>query len=474
MDKNKNIDSFFQDHLKDAELAPSSGVWEGIAAKLPISSKRRIGMWVWRAAAVLLLFGSGAFWFSQNNEEQVYPDESHLTSTSVSSVGDASVLPPVMHEQEKVLERQIPEVNSKPEKTAVLLSVSSDNKAIETNDDRELLISALQSASFNGFKTQKQDLIASKLVLDEQPKGRIFNDQEHLIIAANKERQKSLRETNASSKWEWSAGVQLASVAHIEGSQSSFQDPSMFAAHEGLNTRLPYGRKYDLVEAAQQDLSTGVVVELRPFKRLGFSSGISCSSFSQVHAQNVNSFKRQALLNASLPTLGASHSGAGAPVSPPVSSTLWGKVRFPDQRHVLQDEVLLMDESEGRVFNADNMSSLYVTTKMKASYIEIPFLLNYRILDKRFSIRLLGGIQTGVFVDGSVVAEQFGEGDLEGLSPYIFNSIGGFSFSYLLGRHLMLSLDPQYKHYLKDFSPEGDMTFKPKVFTVHARVMFNF
>ena len=116
--------------------------------------------------------------------------------------------------------------------------------------------------------------------------------------------------------------------------------------------------------------------------------------------------------------------------------------------------------------------------KQAAGYIEIPLLVKYMLVDKRFGVHLLGGINTNILVannvnllnNGNVVAK----GNIENLSPVTYSSSLGMGMNYKVSEHFRINVDPTLKIQLNSLNVETSFNAKPYAFGIFSGITYQF
>lgn len=111
------------------------------------------------------------------------------------------------------------------------------------------------------------------------------------------------------------------------------------------------------------------------------------------------------------------------------------------------------------------------------SYIEVPFEMEYALLNRRFSISVIGGASTLFLHDDAVqINSRIGVtklGRANNLNSVSFTTNLGLGFGYQLTKELNFSLEPTFKYQLDGF--KGDTGgFQPYYFGVYSGVSLKF
>jgi len=98
-------------------------------------------------------------------------------------------------------------------------------------------------------------------------------------------------------------------------------------------------------------------------------------------------------------------------------------------------------------------------------YLEVPFVLNYKVLDRKISVNVNGGLSPGILVNNRSYFEIDGEkiqtGTTENLKPMIYNSLLGMSFEYSFSKNLIFSIEPAFKYSLTPINSNSGINYRP-------------
>lgn len=98
-------------------------------------------------------------------------------------------------------------------------------------------------------------------------------------------------------------------------------------------------------------------------------------------------------------------------------------------------------------------------------YLEVPLVLNYKLLDKKFSVNLLGGLSPGILVNNRSYFEVEGQklqtGTTENLSPMIYNSVLGIGLEYAITKKFSVNMSPAFKYSLTPVNNTNGLKYHP-------------
>ncbi|MEL6974302.1 MAG: hypothetical protein AAGL29_02790, partial [Bacteroidota bacterium] len=112
-------------------------------------------------------------------------------------------------------------------------------------------------------------------------------------------------------------------------------------------------------------------------------------------------------------------------------------------------------------------------------YIEVPFELDYALMDKKFGINVIGGISSLFLVDNSIQLESPSQnlltemGEANNANSVNFSTNIGLGFNYDFSPKLQFNLEPVFKYQLNTFS-ETAGTFRPYSVGIYSGIRFNF
>jgi hypothetical protein len=111
------------------------------------------------------------------------------------------------------------------------------------------------------------------------------------------------------------------------------------------------------------------------------------------------------------------------------------------------------------------------------NYVEVPFELTYKLLDKKFGIQLISGFST-LFLNNNdlmVVSEGFSAqlGEANNLNQIHFSTNVGLGFRYIFWKSFQANFEPTFKYQLNTFS-SNDGGFQPYFIGLYSGVSYRF
>ncbi|MCF6358140.1 MAG: outer membrane beta-barrel protein, partial [Draconibacterium sp.] len=123
--------------------------------------------------------------------------------------------------------------------------------------------------------------------------------------------------------------------------------------------------------------------------------------------------------------------------------------------------------SELDAFNPQSSNSIVSDGEFSQvfDFVEIPLYLRYRVLDSKFGIELVGGVNAGVvvgnnaYIDNSYGLQNIGE--TEDISTVNLSGTVGVGLNYALGKHISMAVEPRLNYYFNSINENPDVDFRP-------------
>jgi len=465
-DDRKHIDQFFKDYLSGYKAKAPAGAWERLQTDLEPSKKRRPFMYFRLAAASLLLltaFTAGYFWSEFKNPEIIVP------ATEVAKIDVQKPAPekPI----ENLSSQTLPAENNKVSNSEKSEFISSDHeiqkiepsliaknqikpdvekKGSGTGQEQEQLVSAEQE---NNLKT-------GVVPAGDETTGTAQNVDEMRVLPESLEQDKKIAEpeimspemlhqllvgnddalayeiidkSKAAQPQQWSVGGQFSPVYSfrtLSGQGFSTPDERVDQSY------------YNNSEAGLMAFAGGISLDYGFNDRLSLASGLYLSRIGQVNNDVVayDSPDSQYLYKLS-------------------SSS--GTVTINPQKF---EKVMLreIDNTKDSVPGDYLVNGSFV---QNFDYLEVPFVLKYKLLKNRFSVNLSGGLSPGILVNNrsyfNVDGEKVQTGYTENIKPVIYNSVMGLGIEYSLSSKVSINLDPLFKYSLSPINSNSGLKYHP-------------
>jgi hypothetical protein len=138
------------------------------------------------------------------------------------------------------------------------------------------------------------------------------------------------------------------------------------------------------------------------------------------------------------------------------------------------------DPGYSQVIGTTQDETYYSLNKMdyisNFEYLELPLLVRYKIIDKRFSLDVLSGISTN-FLIGNKSSLVFKNNDLwsgasDGISPMLYNATFGLGLNYNIYQNFSLNIEPTFKYSI--YPAETTILRYPYSFAVFTGFSYRF
>lgn len=467
MTQDKNTDNIFREKLEGFSVQPPPHLWHNIQVELAAQKRKKrmlyVG-WISAAAVVLLAFVAG-WYFNENTNKTINPAaESELVLQENNKA-----------EKTEGTERfnQNETLQTEPEKTMLAAAVSK-NEANKNRQDSEKLASsenkltaatALIRENFSfgflpgieiRFETAKS---AQQLVMRNNEIQSKYNPEpDQILIAEN------IRNINSEKSIEnnWKVGMYVSPgySSHVASHSDSYNKLMTYSETTG-----------------NADVSGGFSLQYKPGKKWSIESGV-------YYAQNGQSSKNTS--NFFALKQDAEYTFAPAESNKVYSSNAVnienGNVQMNSAAGVIEfsgtpkgTEIATDFDARAEVSNALISNGEF---SQVFDFVEIPLYVRYRILDSKFGIDLLGGVNAGVVVgNNAFIDNEFGLqniGETKDISTVNLSGTVGLGLNYALGKHFSLAVEPRLNYYLNSINQNPDVDFRPYRIGIFTGVYYEF
>jgi len=438
-EKGANIDLLFRNGLKDYEVLPPPGVWDGIHPAIKIKSRQVLFLRVAAVAAVLLTVSFLTYRWSRS-----------ITDTPVSVMSFNVPLPE-------------PVISLPYRKPFSLSGVKSDkvrNSAVAVNEpiSSEMISENTEEVTSPGpvinLPETRKLTIANNSLRFKPPLATPFTSSQSNPTKLNYQDLQYLADNipvKPVNRWSIAA---MASPTYYSGINSG----SDALSNQILSSDEPVF-----------SYSGGLSFSYKISKRFSIQSGLYYSSLGQ-KLDGINSYS-------GFQQYSSSKGGHNFEV---LTSTGTVYTSNPD--------VFLLSSGTDRVLTAytkdvfdPNKASLQPVSNslnQNFSYLEFPVILRYKLIDKTIGINLIGGLSYNLLVHNSVYTTLDGNiypvGDTKGLNPLSLSSSLGMGMEYNVSSKLSLNLEPTFRYFLNPFSVTTGTFIHPYSFGIFSGVSYKF
>ena len=467
-DHSHNIDKLFREKLQGHKVAAPADGWLQLGEALHKPAPRRM-LWIPRAAAavilVMLAFGAGFFWSDYSRDNNLRT-EAYVPTTIIQS------------------EINNPEIEAIDNSDVMASEISTDNNSSASSADRQGIanadaVSAQAESDFNNKTTKKDSftkaghaplvplkvgLSGKNIIINSSGKqlrqpvmfpasatehyAFLFNNlqlpADDSVIMMDDEMLRRLllgedafanqdqpNEENTTPKG-WSIGGQLSpSYSYRTLNGDAYNTPKEKVGTEYFNE----------MESGIMSVGGGISMDYQLGERLTIASGLYVSRIGQ---------QNESVL--------AYNDPDGHGMYKLASSTGSVSVNPVQFTQVLTEQAASTKNVPGDyVANGNFVQNL--------DYLEVPLVLKYRLLDKRFGINLLGGVSPGILVNNHSYFEFEGQklqtGTTENIQPMIYNSVLGIGMEYAISSRVSINLAPSFKYSLTPVNNSNNLGYHP-------------
>jgi len=479
-DERKNIDKLFSDHLVGHKVNAPAGAWERLQGDLQPRKRGTAFLYVRLAAASLLLvlaFGAGYFLseYSTNNTNMT---ATNMEPETVDETAEEASIPPLeISEKEKdfdeagELDNQqqlvLAETNQETNQNVILAELDQESQKAsttktETAQETPVPESVTGEQEDGIQEIPESDIVVADVVEEEEIQKEPLDENKTVAVVAESQtdtdedlenmspemlhrlligddefNDEILAEEQSNINDKWSVGGQISptySYRTISGegfeTPDEIIDPSYFNDTEnGLRT-----------------VGGGISLAYNFNDRLSLGSGLYLSRIGQENNDVVAYDSPDSQYMYKL----ASSSGTVT-----INPTRFAKALTPQAAS-----------------DKDSIPGDYTvngTFVQNLDYLEVPFVLNYKVLNKRFSINLNGGLSPGILVNNrsyfSIEDEKIQTGTTENIKPMIYNSVLGLGLAYDISQRVSVNLSPTFKYSLSPVNTGSGLNYHPYSFS---------
>lgn len=525
MKNKKNIDRLFQEKFKDFETAPSDAVWDRINENLPKKKKKRrvIALW-WQiggvAALIALLLTVGVSVFnSADNKTQDIPfvntektDENLETDKSnIATDRNQSELNSTKNKDSEVVVSDIEnESNTQETKNDALQKAASSNP-LSTSNASQQKSNVLANTSKAKEPSASQKINNSTLKSDKDAGTQIATQTKPSNSQLEKnEKSQQIGEVERKSTIKTSIEENKSAIAENvstkkDKTETSQSNPSKINSTESENLGVEASEKQSIEQAIAENNNTidddnkeekrskwSIAPNVAPvyFNSLGQGSSIDKQFNENSKSSNVSmsygiagsySFSKKLKIRAGINRVNLNqrtsdvYAYSGAATAARGTGAEFNNILFrDDSQHVsLMSSTRMNRSTTPELFNVKAVGNI----DQRFGFIEVPLELEYRLVDSRFGINVIGGFSTLILNENEIYADINGAstliGEANNISDTSFSANFGLGMDYSLSKQWNINLEPTFKYQLNTFNnTSGD--FKPFFIGLYTGLSYKF
>lgn len=463
----EHIDQIFRDGLQDFQMIPPPEVWNGVASSVASGSRKRF-YWIAGVAASILFF-LGMAWLitTQSPEPNAISEQNNTVAPVVP--GNKTVID--RQDQNKAASRGVSKKETKAVSEDQKIKTISDIKKSQmvpagTNKSNHLteeltvqdhnmvepiisLEGSLQSSPVTGFN----------LNVAQQQNMPSLNSFDLLNAGGNDVTNLDFSPVKTPKVSKWGMGGSLSPLYSFRySSMDDNRDMSYFYNNE--NPGYGFTGTISAIFKARKRLSIQTGVQ---FSR----SGISRSDVLFYSNPETGSLLKSGILRDNIPY--------------PIESSL-GTITSRDNPFYLTDFIM----PDGKLYTG-NLSALPEFEKYESfqstlvqsfEFMEIPLLVRYKLINRKFGVNVMSGVGTSFLVGNDVFIYHQDEkvilGQTDDVSKLNFTGSVGLGFEYSFNPKLSLNLEPTFKYFLNSFNTNPDVSTHPYFFGIYSGLSFYF
>jgi len=474
----KNIDRLFKESLGGYRAKAPVNAWQRLDEELNRKDRNKSLMFFRLAAAaviILMAFGAGYFYAVNFTNQDAITNNTKNTEPAIEMNNQMPVGSVAMDDD---LGSNLSTDNDITEQAGL----SSDLKSGNTAEASLASIQTMDEPSIDLMKNQKQGSVESSLadnIADDASIHRLksrypetflepaiskFKEQaeaQHTFAKVAVFREIPVDYTPDQVEQEfvygglpenaqtlkWTIGAQVAPTVSFRDISTNYSgDPS-----QNIDER----NHLNQTEVALHSYSGGVQVALAMNDKWGFQSGMYFSRIGQV-SNDALQFKQDSKGF----ILYGVNTSAGAV-----------NVRFEKVPSTIRSV-----DSPKDTLPPGNIQNVKIVQNF--DLFEIPFLVNYNLLNKKFSIKLAGGLSPAYLVDNKTTMEldnsNYEIGDASNLNNLIINSSLGLGIGYEFVKKFTISFEPTFKYSLNPINKGSDFDYHPYYFSWFTGIKYTF
>ena len=459
----EHIDQLFKDNLRDLQVIPPPEVWDAVAGQIPVSSPNRFRRIIAVAASLLFLFGTT--WVVLQNR----PDSDKVSEQGIEKQdldvpmardnGDVNAKASSRTEARGV--KPVKNDSSHPSKEGITNKSEHANVGILPGTDENERFAARE---FDPSATPKS--ISGKSFSFDGINTANLTDRDIERYSINP----ILMSTDVEVMNPNTISIDLADVKYGTNPKWGFGGNfSPLYSFRYTNPKTSQDMSYfHEKETGSYGFTGGMSAIYRAKRRLSIQTGVQFSR-TGISLNELMFYKN--IQTGRLVTTGILRKNI-----PYQFETSIGNVTSADNPHYLADFEL----PNGDLYTG-NLSALPEFDKYEAfdasitqnfEFLEIPLLLRYKLIDRKFGMNVMSGIGTSFLVDNSVFMyyqdQKIPLGETEGLSKLNFAGTLGLGFEYTFNPKLSLNIEPTFKYFLNSFNKNSDLSVHPYFFGIYT------
>lgn len=439
VDKGANIDLLFRNGLKDYEVLPPVEAWNNI---LPIIRKKQRPVIFLRSAALIAVLLSITFLAYKWSQQISAPSRAPLLALDQESVQ------PQVSSADQVRLRRIPAADRQNSIIRNRL-IQYQPAATEPANEEFPVQSDPDMITESDYLNFRSDLMTPASI--QAPRGPSFisgNEKPVNEILYDFVSEEQKKRTD-----KWSLTAMASPTYYMRPELGSSEISNQISSSE--QSRVSY--------------SGGVGFSYKISKKLSIQSGLYYSSIGN-QVDDIFSF-------------------AGfTPFDLSKGDHNFEVMTSSGEIYTENPDVFLIDMSGDRVmtkytndvFDPLKSKLSYINNSLfqNFSYLEMPVIIRYKLIDKSIDFNLIGGLSYNLLVGNSVHTvidgSKYNVGRTAGVNPFMVSSSVGMGMEYSISEKISLNLEPTFRYYINPFNNIQSVGAHPYSFGVFSGLSYKF
>jgi hypothetical protein len=437
-ERGANIDLLFRNGLKDYEVLPPPEVWDSIHPAVKVLPQSFRLQRIAAIGAILVSLSFTAYLLTRDIQPQLEFPVLTLNVGSMKPVFATSIETPVKNVPVvNVSEVIIPETYSADLPVTEVVFEENITELPEQTDLSDVRMASLK------YSLQHGPVKSSAASATKKTFEIVLSDPEFMPETS----------TYTNSK-RWSIGAIAA--------------PTYYSTFNSEKTEI--SRQLSSSEQALLSYTGGLALAYKMNKRFSIQSGLYYSSLGQEISgiSSYGGFQRYVYTKGDHNFEVATTSGPIFTNNPDVFLASTG----PGER--------INTVYNNNVFDPEKVQLEYINSSLiqNFSYLELPIVLRYKVIDKALDFNLIGGVSYNMLINNSVYTtngnEKYYIGETRGLNALTLSSSIGMGLEYSFSGNLSLNLEPTFRYYLNPFDPSAISDNHPYTFGIFTGVSYKF
>ena len=502
MEERKNIDRLFQEKFKDFEVAPNDSVWDRINESLPNKKKKRriIALWwqfggVAALIALLLTIGFSVFNTDESNTQEL-PFVNIEDKNNIKAIEDTQrQKDKIANDFESTEKKGTKIVDSNNKK-----STSSNSKSLNQEPSpyidsstkspkqtsKAIVNNKKQNEARNKFfQTQKKSEVThTDIKLANNNTKSTDSTSENVQLISEKERKSAIQQNKST--------VTQNLNSSKENSELLIKDELIEKTEKNAIENAIAENNETIIEKENERNRWSIAPNVAPvyFNSLGQGSSIDNQFNENTKSSDVNmsygisgsyaiSNKLKIRAGVNRVSLNQSTNDILAFTGTETASRgIDGSFNNINFSNGVQTISLMSSDVISRS-SAPELLNTKVSGKLdqRFGFIEVPLELEYRLLNNKFGINIIGGFSTfflsenNIYVDIDGTSELIGEAN--NINDTSFSANFGLGMDYSLSKQWFINLEPTFKYQLNTFNNTTG-NFRPFFIGVYTGLSYKF